>query len=222
MSLTEIFSAKGFLFDLNGTMVNDMPYHIKAWHQEIVKLGGTLSLEEMKHQCYGKNDELLERIFPGRFTMEEKIKLGNDKEALYRIEFKPQLKLIDGLATFLATASERKIQMAIGSAAITENINFVIDNLQISHYFSAIVSANDVQQSKPHPETFLNCAQRLGLSPQECIVFEDTPKGVECALNAGMKAVVILGEHTQSEFASFSNVIHSMDNYFAYPNLIIA
>jgi beta-phosphoglucomutase family hydrolase len=213
MFLKEIFTAKGFLFDLNGTMVNDMPYHIEAWHQEIIKLGGHLSLEEMKHQCYGKNDELLERIFPGRFSMEEKIKLGNDKEALYRVEFKPHLKLIDGLASFLAAASERKIQMAIGSAAITENINFVIDNLQISHYFSAIVSANDVQQSKPHPETFLKCAQRLGLSPQECIVFEDTPKGVECALNAGMKAVVILGEHTQAEFVSFANVIHYTSDY---------
>ena len=222
MSLSEILSAKGFLFDLNGTMVNDMPYHIEAWHKEIVKLGGVLSMEEMKHQCYGKNDELLERIFPGRFTLEEKIKIGNDKEALYRIEFKPHLKLIDGLATFLAAANERKIQMAIGSAAITENIDFVIDNLQIRHYFSAIVSANNVQQSKPHPETFLKCAEQLGLSPKECIVFEDTPKGVECALNAGMKAVVILGEHTQSEFASFSNVIQSMNNYCAYSNLIIA
>ena len=73
-------AAKAFLFDLNGTMVNDMPYHIEAWHQEIIKLGGHLSLEEMKHQCYGKNDELLESIFPGQFSMEEKVKLGNDKD----------------------------------------------------------------------------------------------------------------------------------------------
>jgi beta-phosphoglucomutase-like phosphatase (HAD superfamily) len=59
----------------------------------------------------------------------------------------------------------------------------------------------------------LKCADQLGLSPKECIVFEDTPKGVECALNAGMKAVVILGEHTQAEFASFANVIHYTSDY---------
>jgi beta-phosphoglucomutase len=203
----------GFLFDLNGTMVNDMPYHIQAWHNKIIELGGTLSLEEMKHQCYGKNDELLERVFPGKYSMEEKIKLGNDKEALYRIEFKPHLKLIDGLEQFLNKANEKNIIMAIGSAAINENINFVIDNLNIRNHFSAIVSANDVIKSKPHPETFLKCAQQLALNPNECIVFEDTPKGVECALNAGMKAIVILGEHSAEEFALYKNVVKLVANY---------
>ncbi len=206
-------NVSGFLFDLNGTMVNDMPYHIQAWYNKIIELGGTLSLEEMKHQCYGKNDELLERVFPGKYSMEEKIKLGNDKEALYRIEFKPHLKLIDGLEQFLNKANEKNIKMAIGSAAINENINFVIDNLNIRNHFSAIVSANDVIKSKPHPETFLKCAQQLALNPNECIVFEDTPKGVECALNAGMKAIVILGEHSAEEFALYKNVVKLVANY---------
>ncbi len=206
-------NVSGFLFDLNGTMVNDMPYHIQAWYNKIIELGGTLSLEEMKHQCYGKNDELLERVFPGKYTMEEKIKLGNDKEALYRIEFKPHLKLIDGLEQFLNKANEKNIKMAIGSAAINENINYVIDNLNIRNHFSAIVSANDVIKSKPHPETFLKCAQQLALNPNECIVFEDTPKGVECALNAGMKAIVILGEHSAEEFAVYKNVVKLVANY---------
>jgi len=206
-------NVKGFLFDLNGTMVNDMPYHINAWHKEIIKLGGDLTLDEMKHQCYGKNDELLERIFPGRFTMEEKIKLGNDKEALYRIEFRPHLKLIEGLDNFLALAAKAQIKMAIGSAAITENINFVIDNMNIRPYFDVIVSANNVTKSKPDPDTFLKCAQMLDLAPSDCIVFEDTPKGVECALNAGMKAVVILGEHEQEEFLNYKNVICFAEDY---------
>jgi HAD superfamily hydrolase (TIGR01509 family) len=208
-----IATYKAFIIDLNGTMVNDMPYHIAAWHREILSLGGNLSLEEMKHQCYGKNDELLERVFPGRFTMDEKIKLGNDKEALYRVEFKPYLKLINGLVEFLAAACAHKIKMAIGSAAITENIDFVIDNMQIRHYFNALVSANHVVKSKPHPETFLKCAELLALSPEDCLVFEDTPKGVECALNAGMKAVVIIGEHTKEEFSKYKNIIHFIKDY---------
>lgn len=201
-----ISNAKGFLFDLNGTMINDMPYHIQAWHKKLTELGSRLSIEEAKQECYGKNDELLERVFPGRFTMEEKINIGNEKEAIYRIEFKPLLKLIDGLDIFLAKAAEKNISMAIGSAAIDENINFVIDNLNIRHYFNAIVSANKVSQSKPHPETFLKCAAELGLAANDCIVFEDTPKGVECALNAGMKAIVILGEHQEAEFKAYGNV----------------
>ena len=103
--------------------------------------------------------------------------------------------------------------MAIGSAAITENINFVIDNFQIRHYFDALVSANDVVKSKPHPETFLKCAALLDLDPKDCLVFEDTPKGVECAMHAGMKAVVILGEHQKEEFDQFTNVIHFTNDY---------
>ena len=204
---------KGFLFDLNGTMVNDMPYHIEAWHKKLIALGSNISLEETKHQCYGKNDELLERVFPSRFSMEEKIKIGNDKEAMYRIEFKPYLKLIDGLASFLKNAATKNIKMAIGSAAIDENINFVIDNTNIRHYFEAIVSANNVEKSKPHPETFLKCAEKLYLPINDCIVFEDTPKGVECALNAGMNAIVILGEHKKKEFEDYPNVIKCVSNY---------
>jgi HAD superfamily hydrolase (TIGR01509 family) len=204
---------KAFVFDLNGTMVNDMPYHIKAWHEKIIQLGGSLTLDEMKHQCYGKNDELLERVFPGKYSLEERIKIGNEKEAIYRIEFKPFLKLMDGLEQFLKKADQENIKMAIGSAAIMDNINFVIQNMHIEHYFNAIISANDVKNSKPDPETFLKCAEALSIAPANCLVFEDTPKGVECALNAGMQAVVILGEHEAAEFEQYENVIHLARDY---------
>lgn len=206
-------TTKAFLFDLNGTMVNDMPYHIAAWHTIVNQLGAPLSIEDVKHQCYGKNDELLERVFPGRFTMEEKLKLGADKEAVYRVEFKPHLKLIPGLDIFLAKAHHQRIKMAIGSAAITSNIDFVLDNTNTRKYFEAIVSADHVKQSKPHPETFIKCANDLKVAPSECIVFEDTPKGVECAQNANMKAIVILTGHEKDEFKSFQNILHFMDDY---------
>jgi len=172
-----------------------------------------LQLEEMKHQCYGKNDELLERVFPGKYSLEDRIKMGNEKEAIYRNEFKPYLKLINGLDQFIEKAHEQNILMAIGSAAIMDNIDFVIQNMDIEHYFDVIISANDVEQSKPDPETFLKCAAALSVDPADCLVFEDTPKGVECALNAGMDAVVILGEHEAAEFEQFKNVIHLVKDY---------
>ena len=205
--------AKAFIFDLNGTMVNDMPYHIGAWHQQLTDLGSSLSIEEVKHQCYGKNDELLERVFPGKFTLQEKLNIGAEKEALYRIEFKPHLKLIAGLENFIKAAFERKIKIGIGSAAIQANIDFVIDNTAIRNYFDAIVSADDVAISKPHPETFLKCAAALGIAAADCIVFEDTPKGVLCAQNAGMKTIVIKGMHSEIEFADFDNVLFFMEDY---------
>jgi len=202
-----------FLFDLNGTMINDMDFHIRAWHRILNDLGANIGMEEVKRECYGKNGELLERIFPGRYSEEEKDTMSYAKEAAYQQEFKPMLKLIDGLDSFLEQAGQHKIQMAIGSAAIMYNIDFVLDGLNIRRYFSTIVSAESVKESKPHPETYLLCAEQLGVAPHNCIVFEDAPKGVEAAFNAGMRCVVINTMHTEDEFTSYQNIECFIDDY---------
>jgi beta-phosphoglucomutase-like phosphatase (HAD superfamily) len=103
--------------------------------------------------------------------------------------------------------------MAIGSAAIPFNIDFAIDNLKIRHYFDAIVSADDVERSKPDPETFLKAARMLNADPESCIVFEDAPKGVECAMNAGMRSVVVTTTHPKHDFRKYDNVILFIDDY---------
>jgi len=103
--------------------------------------------------------------------------------------------------------------MAIGSAAITFNVDFVLDGLDIREYFSAIVSADDVKNSKPNPETFLKCAMQLGVPPSDCLVFEDAPKGVEAALNAGMKCIVITLLHEEHEFSRYPNVIKFVKDF---------
>lgn len=198
---------KAFLFDLNGTMIDDMHYHIKAWHGILNELGANISMERMKEECYGKNDELLERMFPGRFSEDEKQQMSLEKEKQYQQKFKPYLKLLPGLDTFLADAKRNNIPMAIGSAAIMFNIDFVLDNLHIRNYFTALVSADDVTVSKPDPETFVKCAERLSVQPANCIVFEDSPKGVESAKRAGMKAVVLTTMHEEHEFTANDHVL---------------
>lgn len=202
-----------YLFDLNGTMIDDMQYHIKAWHKILNDLGANISMERMKEECYGKNDELLERMFPCRFTIEEKRQMSFEKERQYQEQFRPHLKLIDGLPLFLQNAHAAGIKMAIGSAAIMFNIDFVLDGLDIRHFFDAIVSADDVQHSKPNPETFLECARRVNTLPGKCLVFEDAPKGVEAALNAGMDCVVITSLHSPEEFVQYNNVVCLVSDY---------
>lgn len=209
---------KAFIFDLNGTMIDDMQYHINAWHVILNKLGANISLERMKEECYGKNEELLERMFPGRFSAGEKKEMSFEKERSYQQEFKPHLKLLPGLQIFLEEARQRKIKMAIGSAAIQFNIDFVLDNLGLRHYFDAIVSADNVAVSKPDPESFLSCARLLGIDPVHCIVFEDSPKGVESAMRAGMKAVVLTTLHEANEFEEWENVLVCV-NDFSDPKL---
>jgi beta-phosphoglucomutase family hydrolase len=204
---------KAFLFDLNGTMIDDMNFHIMAWYRLLNELGAELSIEEVKKECYGKNSELLERIFPGRFSDEEKAKMEIAKETEYQKQFRPLLKLIPGLDTFLEKACQQRIPMAIGSAAIMFNIDFVLDGLELRHYFASVISAESVKESKPDPETYLICAQELGMPAKDCIVFEDAPKGVEAARNAGMRCVVLTTMHTKEEFGEYDNIDCFVSDY---------
>jgi HAD superfamily hydrolase (TIGR01509 family) len=206
---------RAFIFDLNGTMINDMEFHTRAWmHLMNHDLGGNFTWDEVKAQMYGKNPEVLVRMFGAfRFTEEEMRELSFEKERRYQHEYLPQLALLPGLADLLERAHKAGIVMAIGSAAIPFNINFVLDNLNIRHYFKTIVSADDVTISKPHPETYLRVAELLQVPPADCLVFEDVPKGAEAALNAGMQAVILTTTHQQHEFENLPNVIHFADDF---------
>ena len=206
---------QSLIFDLNGTMIDDMDYHTRGWLYLLNNvLGGNFSWEQVKPQMYGKNQEVLLRLFgPGKFSEAEMDSLSFEKEQRYQQEFLPNLKLIAGLHDFLEKAYQLGIPMAIGSAAIPFNIDFVLDNLGIRHYFSAIVSADDVLQSKPHPETFLKAAGLLNVAPQHCLVFEDVPKGVESAQNAGMSAIVLTTTHQPAAFAELNNVLHFTSDF---------
>jgi beta-phosphoglucomutase family hydrolase len=207
--------AKAFIFDLNGTMVDDMRYHARAWYHIVNNtLHGRLSLEEVEEQMYGKNEEVIERIFgKGRFTGDQMRRLSIEKEKIYQKEYAPHLGLIKGLENFLRQAEQHDILLALGTAAIPFNINFVLDTLGIRHYFSVIVSADDVKTSKPNPETFLKAATLLGVRPMDCIVFEDAPKGVEAAYNAGMRSIVVLTMHKAAEFKEYGNVDAFITDY---------
>jgi beta-phosphoglucomutase len=206
---------KAFIFDLNGTMIDDMHYHAKAWFDILNNnLNANLTYDEVKKQMYGKNEELLERVFgKNHFSEEEMKKISMQKEHSYQSAFLPELKLIKGLDEFLQIAYNKNILLAIASAAIPFNIDFVLDNLHIRHYFKVIVSADDVAVSKPHPEVFLKAAQLLNVDPKNCIVFEDAPKGVEAAANAGIQTVVITTTHQQNEFAEYKNVVAFVKDY---------
>jgi HAD superfamily hydrolase (TIGR01509 family) len=209
---------KAFLFDLNGTMIDDMNFHIVAWSDMLNNvLGAGLTREQVKLQMYGKNEELLIRVFgPDRFTKEEMQQYSMEKERRYQSAFLPELKLLDGLQQLLDQAKDAGICMAIGSAANTFNIDFVLDNLQLRAYFDAVISADDVEISKPDPDTYLKCAAALGMSAADCLVFEDAPKGVEAAMNAGMDCIVLTTLHEPAEFSAYSNIVHFMNDYSGF------
>lgn len=205
---------KALIFDMNGTMINDMHYHEMAWHDVLVnQLNAPLTIDDVRHQIYGTAAEMFQRVFgTGKFTEEEIATITERKESRYRQEFLPDLKLINGLDRYLDLAKTKRIPMAIGTAAPVANIDFVVDNLRLRHYFPVIVSPGDVQRSKPDPEVFLLAAQRLGINAADCVVFEDAPKGIEAAFRAGMAAVAITSYHTAHELQN-ENVLFATSDY---------
>jgi beta-phosphoglucomutase len=204
---------KAFIFDLNGTLIDDVAFHTKVWFQLVKIMGKELTYEEMKEECYGRNEDLIERVFPGQYTFDERRKIGYAKEEIYRLGFAPYLKFLPGGDSFIPHFRSIGIKTSIGSAADPFNIDFAVDGLQARNLFDVIVGGHDVVLSKPHPETFLVCADKMGVLPQNCLVFEDVPKGVETAINAGMKSVVLTTTHHIEEFA------HLRDHIVAFgPN----
>ncbi len=196
------------LFDMDGTMINNMAYHLRAWEQMMEELGHPMRGEQLLQQLYGSNKGVLDRIFgEGYFDAATISLLSDRKEALYRTLYQPHIKLIAGLDSFLRQQHECGMLMALGTASNMPNINLTLDTLRIRHYFKTIVSADDVQRGKPDPETYLRAAEWLNVSPANCLVFEDVPKGVEAAAAAGMQVVVVTTTHTPEEFSSCKNVL---------------
>lgn len=207
---------KAFIFDLNGTVIDDMMFHVESWKILLDDyLKKPLTYNEVKAQMYGKSSELFDRIFgKGYFTDEYIHEMVIKKEEIYQEQYKPHMKLLPGLATFFDNAKAKNVPMAIGTAAIPFNLDYILDNLNIRQYFDEMVTADDVIRSKPDPQTFTLAADKLGYKYDNCIVFEDAPKGVEAALNAGMETVVILSElHGKDDFKSYDNIIQYITNY---------
>jgi beta-phosphoglucomutase len=208
-----LVNKKAFIFDMDGTMVDNMMLHHHCW-QKILKLYDLdLTIFEVMATCHGKNVEIIERLFPEKYTLEERERISFEKESLYRSIFLPDLKLVDGLADLLEKAKNAGIPMGVGTAANIENVNFVLDNLKIRHYFKAIVTAEDVKLGKPEPEVFFKVADLLGVKYEDCLVFEDSPTGAKTAKNAGMKAIILTTTHQTVEFISIPSVLCCVKNY---------
>ncbi|MBK8563410.1 MAG: HAD-IA family hydrolase [Saprospiraceae bacterium] len=204
---------KGIIFDMDGTMVDNMMVHHRAWQRKLAELGLDLSIDEVKEKIHGINEEILERIFGDRFTVEERRRISWEKEAAYREIFLPELRLLPGLQGFLEMAKAANIPMAIGTAAPTENVEFVMDNLRLHPYFKGVFDAKSVTKGKPDPEIFHVAAAAMGLSTADCLIFEDSVTGAEAARRAGAQAVIVTTTHGREEFAHFNHIVRFVEDF---------
>ena len=185
---------KGFLFDLDGVIVDTAVFHFQAWRRLAQKLGGDFT-EAQNEQLKGVSrvDSLAKILEWTNATVskEEFQDLMELKNEWY-LESVSQLSAKDGLpgaVDFLHQAKAQGIGIALGSAS--KNAPLILDKMNLLPLFDAIIDGNNVGNGKPHPEVFLKGAEALNLSPAECIVFEDSIAGVQAAKTGGMMCVGI-------------------------------
>ncbi len=209
------FDFSGFdalIFDMDGTLVDNMSFHAQAWPIWARREGLYLSDEEVLSRTHGTISDIVARFFPEK-TSGERFEIGERKEALYRELYAPHLRLLPGCADLLDFARAAKMPVALATAGDATNIAFTVDGLQIRAYFDVFVGGEDVSVGKPDPEVFLIAAQKLGVSPEKCLVFEDSPAGVEAARRAGMKCIVVNPMTPREDFGEISHVMRWARDY---------
>ena len=209
-------TTKAFLFDLDGTLIDSMPHHQSAWNAWYARRGLPMNSADFFASTAGRsNAEILADLFPSH-SADEHAAMADEKEAIYRGFAAQSLALIKGARAFVEAARAGGLRMAVCTASTLPNMALAFRLHGIDRWVEHVVSPADVAsgpgpalglRGKPHPDIFLEAAQRLGLAPAECIVFEDAPLGVEAARRAGMRAVALTTTLGADHFAHFDNLI---------------
>jgi beta-phosphoglucomutase family hydrolase len=205
---------RAFIFDMDGTIVDNMAFHTQSWVTFFERRGRDIDADEFFRTTAGRQGKEIIRSHMGEDLGDEEVAvLNHEKEAVYRELYAPHLKAVAGFEDLIADARSQGILLAVGTAAPPANVEFTLDGLDLRRHFETVVGATDVARGKPHPDVFLEAARRCGAEPADCIVFEDAPLGVEAARRAGMRVVVITTTLPAAAFAEFDNVIAIVDDF---------
>ena len=203
-----------FAFDMDGTIVDNMAFHTQSWVTFFERRGVAIDADEFFRATAGRHGREIIRDYLGAHLAEDEIAaLNHEKEQVYRELYGPHRATIAGFEQLVASARDAGIKLAVATAAPVANIEFTLDGLDIRRHFDAVVGAADVPRGKPHPDVFLAAAERTGVPPADCIVFEDAPLGVVAARRAGMRCVVLTTTLPADAFAEFDNVIHIASDF---------
>lgn len=207
------YKTRAFIFDMDGTLVDNMHYHGAAWQKMLGENGIKTDAHDFLVKTAGKtNREIIPNFFKDA-TEEQLLELGQRKETLYRELFLPERRAIVGAMEFLEAAKSFGIKMAVATAAPVANMEFILDGLDLRRFFDAITTAADVENGKPNPEVFLKSAEKLNVEPKNCLVFEDAINGFEAAHRAGMKSVGIATVNSVADILKLDSVVEAEVNF---------
>ncbi len=203
------YETRAFIFDMDGTLVDNMHAHTEAWGKMLAENEIEMNAHDFLVKTAGKtNREIMPTVF-GDISDERSAELGNRKEMLYQELFLPVRKTVEGVVEFLEEAQKIGVRLAVSTAAPVTNVEFILDGLDLRKYFQAVVTAADVKEGKPNPEIFLKSAEKIGVEPKNCLVFEDAFGGFEAAHRAGMKAIGITTVNSAEDILKIDSVVEA-------------
>jgi beta-phosphoglucomutase len=204
------------LFDLDGTLIDSMPLHQRAWREWHARHALPFVEDGFFEATAGRsNDEILRDLFP-TLGPAGRARLAEEKEALYREWAVRSLSLIAGAEDAIAQARRAGLRLAICTAAPPGNMRIAFERFGLDRRVDTVTSPADHLRGKPHPDIFVEAARRLGVAPAGCLVFEDAPLGIEAARRAGMDAVALTTTLPAAAFAPFDNLRHTMADFVGF------
>ncbi|HTN52881.1 MAG TPA: beta-phosphoglucomutase family hydrolase [Anaeromyxobacter sp.] len=181
------------IFDLDGTLVDNMAFHGEAWVAMARRLGSRATRRQFEQEWAGKKSAEIFAILLGHDAApEEANRLAEEKEVAYRALYAPRVAALPGLLAFLGRLEEAGVRLAVATAAPRANRELVLGRLGLERRFERVVGPEEVSRGKPAPDLFLAAAQGLGVEPTRCLAFEDAANGVVAARAAGMEAAGVL------------------------------
>ncbi|MGC3987254.1 MAG: HAD family phosphatase [Pseudorhodoferax sp.] len=204
---------EALIFDMDGTMVDSMPWHARSWVAFCRRHGIQMEAAEILARTTGRTGvECMAEVFGRPLAEADALALVHEKEQIYRELFAATFSEVAGFTAFARQAAARGLKLAVGTAGDRHNIAFVMSRLAMDPPPLAIVGGDEGLSGKPTPAIFLEAARRIGAAPERCIVFEDAPFGIEAARRGGMRAVAVCSTHSAEELAG-PHVIAAVRNY---------
>lgn len=193
---------KAILFDMNGVLVDDEDLQEQAFRQTLLKIDIPLSPQDYIHFFIGKTDRKGFEDYLNTLGIAQDIDfLITQKGQEYEKLASNGIQSYSGVKEFIKAAVEHGLSLAVVTSSMRNEAISVLAGLDLTHYFKSVIAAEDVKNSKPDPEGYLKGAMSLSVDPQECIVIEDAPSGLNAAKAAGMFSVAILNTHSSDELS---------------------
>jgi beta-phosphoglucomutase len=188
------------IFDMDGVICHTNPFHSKAFREFFSKRDLAPTDEEFAQHMYGKSNSyilshFLQRVIEG----EELLQMEDEKESLFRQIYEPYIEPIEGIVSFMQELKSNGADLGVATSAPRANLELILSKVPIRPILGSILASENVKKHKPDPEVYLTSALNLGVTPDQCVVFEDSFSGVSAALNAGMRVVGVLSSHTIEE-----------------------